>query len=73
MQKKSFFKRLMGNMATRLFIILVVLVIATMVLSSGVLDCAPVSSMFTRGCMSINNLRQIFFNLVIQCVMMRCV
>ena len=70
MQKKSFFKRLMGSMAARLFIILVVLVIATMVLSSGVLDGEPASALFKKGFMSVNNLRQIFFNLVIQCVMM---
>lgn len=57
-------------MAIKLFIILIALVLATMVLSSGVLDGEPISAMFTKGFMSINNLRQIFFNLVIQCVMM---
>lgn len=70
MKKKSLGKRLIEAKAFKLFLILIVLLIATMVLSSGVLEGEPISALFTKGFMSTNNLRQIFFNLIIQCIMM---
>ena len=68
--KDSAFKRLLRNKATTLFLIFLVLLFTTMILSSGVLDGAPLSALFTKGFMSNGNLRNIFYNLVIQCVMM---
>ncbi len=70
MRKDSVIKRILRNKATPLFLILLVLVIATMVISSGVLKGAPFSAMFKSGFLSTNNLRSIFYNLVIQLVMM---
>lgn len=70
MRKESAVRRIMRNKATPLFLILVVLIIATMILSSGVLNGEPFSALFTKGFMSTGNLRSIFYSLVIQCVMM---
>ena len=70
MQKTSFFKRFMSGMTAKLIIILIVLTLITMVISSGVLKGAPISAMFTDGFMSSANLRQIFYSLVIQLMIM---
>lgn len=63
-------KRILRDKATPLFIILIVLMIVTMVLSSGVLDGAPISAMFTQGFMARVNIQAQFYNLVIQVFML---
>ena len=70
MQKVSFMRRIMRNKAIPLLVILIVLTIATMIISSGVLDGQPVSSMFNDGFMATGNLLQISYRLVIQLVIM---
>jgi ribose/xylose/arabinose/galactoside ABC-type transport system permease subunit len=69
MQKGNTFKRLMRIKAVPLLIILLILVIATMIISSGVLEGRPFSALFTRGFMSSGNLINIFNKLVIQSFM----
>ncbi len=70
MQKGNSFKHLMRHKAVPLFVILVIFIIITMVISSGVLEGRPFSSLFTRGFMSSGNLLNIFYKLVIQCFML---
>ena len=70
MQEVTLIRRVMRNKAAPLLIILVVLVIVTMILSSGVLDGESASAMLNEGFMSRGNLINIFYSLVIQCVMM---
>lgn len=70
MQKESFFKRALRNKAVPLLVILVIMTLITMVVSSGVTKGQPLSALFTRGFMSSGNLINIFYNLVIQCLMM---
>jgi ribose/xylose/arabinose/galactoside ABC-type transport system permease subunit len=70
MHKTSVLERLLRDRATPLAAILIILTVITMVISSGVLDGAPVSEMFTGGFMSSGNLLNVFYNLVIQCVML---
>jgi ribose/xylose/arabinose/galactoside ABC-type transport system permease subunit len=70
MQKGSTLKRLMRDKSVPLLIILIVLTLVTMVISSGVTKGAPVSALFNRGFMSSGNLLNIFYNLVIQSIMM---
>lgn len=69
-KKQSFTKKLMQHKATPLFLILVIMMLITMVFTSGVLKGAPIKDMFTRGFMSKTNWRSNFFNLVIQIMMM---
>ena len=66
MQKKSTFQRILHSQTTPLVIILIVLLVITMILSSGVLNGQPASALFTRGFMSVTNLRNVFFTIVIQ-------
>jgi len=70
MQNTSAFKRFLRGRTALLLIILIILTLVTMVLSSGVLDGEPLSALFTKGFMSSGNLINIFYNLVIQCLMM---
>ena len=70
MQKKSTIRRLTRDKAFPLLIILIVLLIASMILSSGVLKGAPLSAMFTKGFMAQQNLLANFYKLVIQMFMM---
>jgi ribose/xylose/arabinose/galactoside ABC-type transport system permease subunit len=60
----------MRDKAVPLVIILILFTIFTMIVSSGVLNGEPLSSMFTKGFMTSGNLLGIFYGLVIQCVMM---
>jgi ribose/xylose/arabinose/galactoside ABC-type transport system permease subunit len=69
MQKESTFKRLLHHKAVPLLVILIVLIIATMIISSGVLDGRPFSALFTRGFLSGGNLIVIINKLVIQSFM----
>lgn len=71
MQKKSMFKRFIGSMAGKLLIILIVAILITMVIGSGVLSGdKPLSAMFTDGFMASNNLRGVLSSIVIQCIML---
>lgn len=70
MHKKSKIRRLVQDKAFTLLIILIVLLLASMIMSSGVLDGAPISHMFTKGFMAKQNLLSIFYKLVIQMFMM---
>ncbi len=67
MQKTSLTKRIMRHKATPLIIILVVFVIFTMFISSGVLEGGEFSRLFTKGFMAKGNLRSLFNSMVIQC------
>ncbi len=67
---KSTLKRLLRDKATPLLVILIVLMLFTMVMSSGVLDGAPISAMFTEGFMARVNILSNFYNLVIQIFML---
>jgi ribose/xylose/arabinose/galactoside ABC-type transport system permease subunit len=60
----------MRDKAAPLLIILIVLTAATMIISSGVLDGKPLSAMFNSGFMASGNLLNVFYNMVIQCIMM---
>lgn len=70
MKKKSAFKRLMEQKATPLFIILLLLCIFAMIFSSGVLDGAPASAMFTEGFFSRVNWLTNFYAIGLQMFMM---
>lgn len=70
MQKGNTFKQLMRHKAVPLLGILIIFIIITMVVSSGVLEGRPLSAMFSRGFMSGGNLLNIFYKLVIQCFML---
>ena len=70
MQKGQSLKRLLRHKAGPLIIILVVFIIITMVVSSGVMEGKPFSSLFTRGFMSSGNLLNVFYKLVIQSFML---
>ncbi|MDR1204791.1 MAG: ABC transporter permease [Peptococcaceae bacterium] len=70
MRYESILKRVMRDKAAPLIIILIVFTIFTMVVSSGVLDGEPLSSMFTKGFMTSGNLLGVFYNMVIRIVMM---
>lgn len=67
---KSTMKRLLRDKATPLLIILILLMLFTMVMSSGVLDGAPLKAMFTEGFMARVNILANFYNLVIQIFML---
>jgi ribose/xylose/arabinose/galactoside ABC-type transport system permease subunit len=69
MQKGKSFSRLMHHKAIPLLVILIVFVIITMLISSGVLEGRPLSALFTRGFLSSGNLINIFNKLVIQSFM----
>lgn len=70
MYRQSFLERLLRDRAASLAAILIILTLITMVLGSGVLDGEPASAMFTAGFLSSGNLLNVFYNLVIQCVML---
>ena len=70
MQEVSPIRRMMRNKAAPLLIILILLIIATILISSGVLDGESASAMFSEGFLARGNLINIFYSLVIQCVMM---
>lgn len=70
MQKGNTFKQLMRHKAVPLLGILIIFIIITMVVSSGVLEGRPLSALFSRGFMSGGNLLNIFYKLVIQCFML---
>ena len=70
MHKGSTFSRLMRHKAAPLLIILIVLVIVTMLISSGIFDGRPFSALFTRGFMSKGNLLNIFYKLAVQSFML---
>ena len=67
---RRFLKQMVRQKAFPLLIILIVMMIFTMVYSSGVLKGAPVSAMSTKGFMSRTNWVTNFYNLVIQIMMM---
>jgi ribose/xylose/arabinose/galactoside ABC-type transport system permease subunit len=69
MQKGKTFSRLMRIKAVPLLVILFIFVIATMIVSSGVMEGKPFSALFTRGFLSGGNLIGIFNKLVIQSFM----
>ena len=69
MNKKSTFSRLKRHKATPLLILLIVLALATMIYSSGVLSGQPFSALFTRGFLSGGNLINVFYKLVTQSFM----
>ena len=69
MNKGSTFKRLMHHKAVPLLVILLILVIATMIISSDVLKGKPFSALFTRGFLSGGNLINVFNKLAIQSFM----
>ena len=60
----------MRHKAAPLLIILIVLMIATMLISSGIFDGRPFSALFTRGFMSSGNLMNIFYKLAVQAFML---
>jgi len=70
MQKLSFGKRLLRNKAFPLLLILVVMAIITMIFSSGVLNGKPLHSLFISGFMASGNLLNVFYGLVIQCIIL---
>lgn len=70
MKKESVFKSIMRSKSTPLLIILILFIIITMIISSGVFKGEPFSAMFTKGFMSKGNLINIFYTLVIQSLMM---
>ena len=70
MQNTSAFKRFLRGRTALLLILLIILTFVTMVLSSGVLDGEPLSALFTKGFISSGNLIFVFYNLVVQCLMM---
>jgi ribose/xylose/arabinose/galactoside ABC-type transport system permease subunit len=70
MQKGSTFKRLLHHKAMPLLVILIVFIIATMIISSHVIDeHRAFSELFTRGFLSGGNLIVIINKLVIQSFM----
>lgn len=70
MPKETIFKRLIRDKATPLLIILIALTVSTMIISSGVLEGEPLSALFTKGFMANGNLLNVFYGLVIQCLML---
>ena len=70
MKGTTLLQRFLRSKATLLLAVLIVLTLMTMIAGSGVLDGAPLSAMFTTGFMSRMNLINVFYNLVVQCVML---
>jgi ribose/xylose/arabinose/galactoside ABC-type transport system permease subunit len=70
MNKESLARRLIRDKAFPLLIVLIIMTFITMILSSGVLKGEPLSALLNRGFMSSGNLLNVFYNLVIQCLMM---
>ncbi|MDR1299665.1 MAG: ABC transporter permease [Oscillospiraceae bacterium] len=71
MQKTSWYKRFFRDKAGPLLVFLIVLMLTTMMLSSGILKGGkPFTAIFTDGFMASGNLKQIFYSMVIQIVMM---
>jgi ribose transport system permease protein len=68
--KISPFKVFLRDKSAVLLITLIVLTLATMVISSGVLEGEPFSALFNKGFMSKGNLINVFNNLVLQIVML---
>lgn len=70
MNKNTLLQRFFRSKATLLLMVLIALTVATMVLGSGVLDGAPFKTLFTAGFMSRANLVNVFYDLVVQCIML---
>ena len=70
MHKVSSFSRAMKHKAVPLLVILIILMLATMIISSGILEGRPFSSLFTRGFLSGGNLLNIFNKLAVQSLML---
>ena len=70
MHKGSTFSRIIRHKAVPLLAILIVLMIATMILSSGILEGRAFSSLFTRGFLSSGNLLNILNKLAVQALML---
>ncbi|MDR1821677.1 MAG: ABC transporter permease [Oscillospiraceae bacterium] len=71
MQKTAWYKRFLRDKAGPLLILLIVLMLITMAISSGIFEGGKkFSALFTEGMMASGNLLQIFYNLVIQTIMM---
>ena len=70
MNRGSTFSRVIRHKAVPLLAILIVLMIATMILSSGILDGRGFSSLFTRGFLSSGNLLNILNKLAVQALML---
>jgi len=63
-------QRIIRSKAALLFVVLIALTLMTMIVGSGVLGGAPFSTMFNTGFMTPMNLTNVFYNLVVQCVML---
>jgi len=70
MQKISLGKRVLRNKAFPLLVILIAMAIITMIFSSGVLNGKGFSSLFVAGFMASGNLLNVFYSLVIQCIIL---
>lgn len=70
MKRTTLGQRFLRSKATLLLIVLILLTLMTMILGSGVLNGAPLSALFTAGFMSRANLINVFYNLVVQCIML---
>ncbi|MDR2357367.1 MAG: ABC transporter permease [Oscillospiraceae bacterium] len=71
MHKASWYRRFFRDKAGPLLALLVVMMIITMIISSGVLKGGkPWTAVFTDGFMASGNLKQIFYSMVIQVLMM---
>ena len=70
MHKGSSFSRAIKHKAVPLLAILILLMIVTMIISSGVLTGRPFSALFTRGFLSSGNLLNIFNKLAVQSLML---
>ena len=70
MKKNSVLSTFVKSKSFPLIIILVVMTLITMVISSGVLQGAPVSAMFTDGFLSRGNIIQVLYSMVIQIILL---
>ena len=70
MKGTTLLQRFLRSKATLLLAVLIVLTLMTMIVGSGVMSGAPFSAMFTTGFMSRMNLVNVFYNLVVQCIML---
>ena len=70
MKKNSLGTTFLRSKSFPLIIILIIMALVTMVISSGVLQGAPLSAMFTDGFLSRGNVIQVLYSMVIQIVML---
>ena len=70
MEKGKTFSRLIRHKAAPLLAILIILIIITMFISSGIFDGRPFSALFTRGFLASGNLLNIFNKLAVQGLML---